>query len=86
MLTFDHVHDRVAVNVDGVEYLVIVAVDNPPRRELILYCVDESLLVGLAVEAQHDVYWVTLPLDDRVVYTGNDVEAAIRWATLEDQL
>jgi hypothetical protein len=36
--------------------------------------------------AQADVYWVTLPLDDRVVYTGKDVAEAIRWLTLEDQL
>lgn len=28
--------------------------------------------------AQRDVYWVTLPLDERVVHTGNDVAEAIR--------
>jgi hypothetical protein len=86
LITFDDVTDRTPVTVDDVDYLLIVAVNRPDRRELIIYCVDIGQVVGLSFMAQPDVYWVTLPLDDRVIYTGNDVAAAIRWLTLEDQI
>lgn len=84
MLTFDEVADRAAITVEGIEYLVLVAVSRPGRRDLIIYSVDDGQVVGLAFLAQPQVYWATLPLDERVVYTGNDVGEAIRWLTLED--
>lgn len=86
MINFDDVADRTPVTVDEIDYLVIVAVSGPDRRDLIIYCVDIGQVIGLSFMAQPDVYWVTLPLDDRVVYTGNDVAEAIRWLTLEDQI
>jgi hypothetical protein len=86
MLTFDHVTDRTPITVDGVEYLIMVAVSQPGRRDIIVYCLDAGQVIGLAFMAQPDVYWVTLPLDDHVVYTGNAVDDAIRWLTLEDQV
>jgi hypothetical protein len=86
MLTFDDVTDRSPVTVDGVDYLIMVALSDPGRRELVIYCTDIGQVAGLAFLAQPDVYWVALPLDDRVVYTGNDVAEAVRWLTLEDQL
>ncbi|MEV7011933.1 hypothetical protein [Streptosporangium sp. NPDC051022] len=86
MLTFDEVQDRRSITVDGVDYVVLTAVSEPGRRDLIVYSVDDGQVAGVAFMAQPDVYWVTLPLDERVVYTGNDVAEAIRWLTLEDRM
>lgn len=86
MPTFDEVTDRTPVTVDGVDYVVILAVNQPGRRDLIIYCVDVGQVAGMAFLAQPDVYWVTLPLDDRVTFVGNDIGEAIRWLSLEDQM
>ncbi|GAA4102528.1 hypothetical protein [Nonomuraea soli] len=86
MLTFDEIRDRTSITIDDIEYVVIVAVSAPGRRDLVIYSVDDGQVAGLAFLAQPDVYWVTLPLDDRVIYTGNDVAEAIRWLTLEDRM
>lgn len=86
MLTFDDVTDRTPVTVDGVDYLIILAVDRPGRRELIVYDHDFAQVAGLASYSQPDVYEVTQPMADTVVGVGNDVAEAIRWLTLEDRM
>lgn len=70
--------------VDGVDYLIIVVLSDLERRELIIYCLDEGQVTGLSFWVQPDVYWVTMPPDERVVYTDGEVAEAIRLLTLEE--
>ncbi len=58
----------------------------PTLEAVLTSAADESQVAVLAFWAQPHVYWVTLPLDERVVYAGNDVATAIRLLTLEDQI